>query len=52
MVLTLWDPIYEIRRAHGLANRRWAGFPSSFSEANASANTSIDASDTPGRQDW
>ena len=52
MVLTLWDPIYEIRRAHGLANRRWAGFPSYFSEANASANTSIDASDTPGRQDW
>ena len=52
MVLTRWDPIYEIRRAHGLANRCWAGFPSYFSEANASANTSIDASDTPGRQDW
>ncbi len=27
MVLTRWDPFYEIRRAHRLANRRWAGFP-------------------------
>ena len=27
MVLTRWDPLYEIRRAHRLANRRWAGFP-------------------------
>ncbi len=30
MVLTRWDPLYEIRRAHRLANRRWAGFPSAF----------------------
>lgn len=28
MVLTRWDPLFEIRRAHRLANRRWAGFPS------------------------
>ena len=28
MVLTRWDPLYEIRRARRLANRRWAGFPS------------------------
>ena len=27
MVLTRWDPLYEIRRAHRLATRRWAGFP-------------------------
>ncbi len=27
MVLTRWDPLYEIRRARRLANRRWAGFP-------------------------
>ncbi len=26
MVLTRWDPLFEIRRAHRLANRRWAGF--------------------------
>jgi len=25
MVLTRWDPLFEIRRAHRLANRRWAG---------------------------
>ena len=30
MVLTRWDPLYEIRRAHRLANRRWAGFPTTF----------------------
>ena len=30
MVLTRWDPLYEIRRAHHLANRRWAGFPTAF----------------------
>ena len=30
MVLTRWDPLYEIRRAHRLANRRWAGFPTSM----------------------
>ncbi|MCH7624209.1 MAG: hypothetical protein IIB46_09050 [Nitrospinae bacterium] len=27
MVLTRWNPLYEIRRARRLANRRWAGFP-------------------------
>ena len=27
MVLTRWDPLYEIRRARRLANRRLAGFP-------------------------
>ena len=27
MVLTRWDPLYEIRRARRLANRRRAGFP-------------------------
>ena len=35
MVLTRWDPTYEIRRAHRLANRRWAGFPSFSSEVDA-----------------
>ena len=30
MVLTRWDPLYEIRRAHRLASRRWAGFPTAF----------------------
>ena len=30
MVLTRWDPLYEITRAHRLANRRWAGFPTSM----------------------
>ena len=30
MVLTRWDPLYEIRRARRLANRRWAGFPTAF----------------------
>jgi HSP20 family protein len=27
MVLTRWDPLFEIRRARSLANRRWAGPP-------------------------
>ena len=48
MVLTRWDPIYEIRRARRLANRRWAGFPSFFSENSAIT----DASDASGRRDW
>jgi len=48
MVLTRWAPIYEIRRARRLANRRWAGFPSFFSENSAST----DASDASGRRDW
>ncbi|NQW23563.1 MAG: Hsp20/alpha crystallin family protein [SAR202 cluster bacterium] len=30
MVLTRWDPLYEIRRAHRLANRRLVGFPAFF----------------------
>lgn len=34
MVLTRWDPLYEIRRAHHLANRRLAGFPAFFSDVN------------------
>ena len=29
MVLTRWDPLFEIRRARRFANRRWAGFPAS-----------------------
>ncbi len=44
MVLTRWDPLYEIRRAHRLANRRWAGFPA----FNAGAGSSERAE----RQDW
>ena len=35
MVLTRWNPLYEIRRAHRLANRRWAGFPTYFTGAGA-----------------
>ena len=30
MVLTRWNPLYEIRRARRLANRRSAGFPTAF----------------------
>ncbi len=30
MVLTCWDPFFEIRRAHRLTNRRLAGFPRAF----------------------
>ena len=30
MVLTRWDPLYEIRRAHRLAGGRWAGSPRAF----------------------
>ena len=33
MVLTRWDPLYEIRRARRLANRRRAGFPTSAAVA-------------------
>ncbi len=44
MVLTRWDPLYEIRRAHSLANRRWAGFPA----LNAGAGFFERAE----RQDW
>ena len=42
MVLTRWDPLYEIRRARRLANRHWAGFPSFSSEADASATEQRD----------
>ncbi len=44
MVLTRWDPLYEIRRAHRLANRRWAGFPA--------FNTGAGFSERAERQDW
>ena len=30
MVLTRWGPLYEIRRARRLANRKRTGFPSAF----------------------
>ena len=30
MVLNRWDPLFEIRQARRLANRRWAGFPAAF----------------------
>ena len=42
MVLTRWDPLYEIRRAHRLANQRWAGFPRAFTGY----------FDTAERKDW
>ena len=29
MVLTRWDPLFEIRQARRLANQRWARFPAS-----------------------
>ena len=35
MVLTRWDPLYEIRRARGMANRHLVGFPQLFSEIDA-----------------
>jgi len=46
MVLTRWDPLFEIRRARRLANRRWAGFPASsgltgFSDAAEQRDWSI-----------
>ncbi|MDA0264986.1 MAG: Hsp20/alpha crystallin family protein [Chloroflexi bacterium] len=33
MVLSNWDPLDEIRRAHRLANRYWAGFPTAFGDS-------------------
>ena len=42
MVLTRWDPLYEIRRARRLANRHWAGFPSFFSETDAGTSEQRD----------
>jgi len=44
MVLTRWDPLYEMRRAHRLANRRFAGFPACFS--------SSDHSEGAERREW
>ncbi|MCI0896992.1 MAG: Hsp20/alpha crystallin family protein [Chloroflexi bacterium] len=44
MVLTRWDPLYEIRRARRLANRRRAGFPTF-----AAAAGYFDGAE---RQDW
>ncbi|MCI0904370.1 MAG: Hsp20/alpha crystallin family protein [Chloroflexi bacterium] len=44
MVLTRWDPFFEIRQAHRLANRRWAGFPTFAAAAGYF--------DGAGRRDW
>jgi len=44
MVLTRWDPLFEIRRASRLANRRWAGFPAGFA--------SVGNFDGAKRRDW
>ncbi len=44
MVLTRWDPRYEIRRAHRLANRRFAGFPAFFAGSRYS--------DSDEQRDW
>ncbi len=46
MVLTRWDPLYEIRRAHRLATRRWAGFPPFITGAGAGYF------DRSARKDW
>ena len=46
MVLTRWDPLNEISRAHRLANRRWAGFPTFFTETRAG---NFDGAE---RRDW
>ncbi len=46
MVLTRWDPLYEIRRAHRLATRRWAGFPPFITGADAGYFGSAE------RKDW
>ena len=46
MVLTRWDPLYEIRRAHRLATRRWAGFPPFIIGAGAGYFDSAE------RKDW
>ena len=43
MVLTRWDPLYEIKRARRLANLNWSGFPSFSSETD---------SDTAGQRNW
>ena len=42
MVLTRWDPLFEIRRAHRLANRCLAGFPGAFASY----------SDSDEQRDW
>ena len=44
MVLTRWDPLFEMRRAHRLANRRFAGFPAFFAGS--------DRSEAAERRDW
>ena len=44
MVLTRWGPLYEIRWAHRLATRRWAGFPPFIAGAGYF--------DRSGRKDW
>ena len=41
MVLTRWDPLFEIRRAHRLANRRRTGFPTAFANGNEQRDWSI-----------
>ena len=47
MVLTRWNPLYEIRRARRLANRRWAGFPTFVTGA-----TGAGFYDGAERRDW
>ena len=44
MVLTRWDPLFEMRRAHRLANRRLAGFPAFFAGSRYS--------DSAEQRDW
>ena len=44
MVLTRWDPRFEIRRAHRLATRRFAGFPAFFAGSRYS--------DSDEQRDW
>ncbi|MEE8465951.1 MAG: Hsp20/alpha crystallin family protein [Dehalococcoidia bacterium] len=46
MVLTRWDPLYEIRRAHRLANQRFAGTPTFF------RGTGAGYIDSAERTDW
>ena len=49
MVLTRWDPLYEIRRAHRLANRRWAGFPTFRTFFTGAGAGNFDGAE---RRDW
>ena len=49
MVLTRWDPRYEIRRAHRLANRSFAGIPVFFGGAGLRSAGHFDSAE---RNDW